>query len=70
MAIIERPAPNVIVPALPAGAPAITPTRTFGALKRPVASTGWKSWLFTVDHKKLGLMYGAVAMFFFYRGWS
>ena len=68
MAIIERPAPGIIVPALPAGAPAITPTRTFGALKRPVASTGWKSWLFTVDHKKLGLMYGATAMFFFIVG--
>ena len=68
MAIIERPAPGIIVPALPAGAPAITPTRTFGALKRPVASTGLKSWLFTVDHKKLGLMYGATAMFFFIVG--
>jgi cytochrome c oxidase subunit 1 len=33
-----------------------------------VATTGWKSWVFTVDHKKLGIMYGALAMFFFIVG--
>ena len=64
MAIIERPTP-VTEAALPAPA---TPTRTFGALRRPVATTGWKSWVFTVDHKKLGIMYGVVAMFFFIVG--
>ena len=64
MAIIERPAP-VGAPALPAPA---TPARAYGALRRPVATTGWKSWLFTVDHKKLGIMYGVVAMFFFIVG--
>ena len=68
MAIIERPTPVLDIPALPAAPPAITPSRTFGALKRPVASTGWKSWLFTVDHKKIGLMYGATALFFFIVG--
>ena len=69
MAIIERPAPGTITtPALLPGAAEITPSRTFGALKRPVASTGWKSWVFTVDHKKLGIMYGALAMFFFIVG--
>jgi cytochrome c oxidase subunit 1 len=31
-------------------------------------STGWRSWVFTVDHKKIGIMYGAVAMFFFIVG--
>ena len=30
--------------------------------------TGWKSWVFTIDHKKLGIMYGATAMFFFLVG--
>ena len=30
--------------------------------------TGWKSWLFTVDHKKIGIMYGAAAMSFFVVG--
>jgi cytochrome c oxidase subunit 1 len=36
--------------------------------KRPVESTGWRSWVFTVDHKKLGIMYGVVAMTFFVIG--
>lgn len=70
MAIIERPsiAPTRFVePA--AGPPAlVTPTAAMGVFKRPVSTTGWKSWVFTVDHKKLGIMYGAVAMFFFLVG--
>ncbi len=69
MAIIERPSP---VPATvgPGGAaPAlVTPSRALGVFRRPVATTGWKSWVFTVDHKKLGIMYGAVALFFFLVG--
>ena len=60
MAIIERPAPTV--PAV------VTPTSTYGVLKRPVSATGWRSWVFTVDHKKIGIMYGATAMFFFIVG--
>ena len=60
MAIIERPAPTV--PAI------VTPTTTYGLLKRPVSATGWRSWVFTVDHKKLGIMYGVTAMFFFIVG--
>ncbi|PHX93653.1 MAG: cytochrome c oxidase subunit I [Acidimicrobium sp.] len=60
MAIIERPAPTV--PAI------VTPTTTYGLLKRPVSATGWRSWVFTVDHKKLGIMYGATAMLFFIVG--
>ncbi len=35
-----------------------------GALVRPRTSTGLKGWLTTVDHKKIGIMYGAAAMFF------
>ena len=63
MAIIERPA-------IEGGsvAPTVTPTSAFGVLKRPTASTGWRSWVFTVDHKKIGIMYGVVAMFFFIVG--
>ncbi len=61
MALIERPAP--------AEAPAVaTPSSSFGVFRRPVESTGWKSWLFTIDHKKLGIMYGAAALFFFLVG--
>ena len=31
----------------------------------PTASTGWRSWVTTVDHKKIGIMYGATALVFF-----
>ncbi|MCU1361981.1 MAG: putative cytochrome c oxidase subunit I/subunit, partial [Ilumatobacteraceae bacterium] len=66
MAIIERPPTPAIVPT---GAPVlVTPHETYGVLRRPVNSTGWRSWLFTVDHKKLGLMYAVTAMFFFLVG--
>jgi cytochrome c oxidase subunit 1 len=66
MAIIERPSS---VPALAGGAPQfVTPSSSYGVFRRPVSSTGWRSWLFTVDHKKLGLMYGGAAMFFFLVG--
>jgi cytochrome c oxidase subunit 1 len=67
MAIIERPA----TPAIAGGAavPAtVTPQQTYGVLRRPVSTTGWRSWLFTVDHKKLGILYGVAAMFFFLVG--
>ena len=63
MALIERP--RTIETTETAVA---TPESTYGAFRRPVQSTGWKSWLFTIDHKKLGIMYGAVAMFFFLVG--
>ena len=36
-----------------------------GVFTRPKTTTGWKSWLTTVDHKKIGIMYGAAALFFF-----
>src|SRR5476651_1926535 len=66
MAIVERPS----VPAIAGGsAPTfVTPASAYGVFRRPVSTTGWRSWLFTVDHKKLGLMYGCSAMFFFLVG--
>src|SRR3954453_2673254 len=56
-----------------AGTTAVQPTfvsngSALGVFGRPVSSSGWKSWLFTVDHKKLGLMYSATALFFFLLG--
>jgi cytochrome c oxidase subunit 1 len=39
-----------------------------GVFARPTATTGWKSWFTTVDHKKVGIMYGAAALFFFLVG--
>ena len=65
MAIIERP--TTAISELQASAPAV-PSTALGALKRPVTTTGWRAWLFTVDHKKLGIMYSAAALFFFIVG--
>jgi len=61
MAIIERPGTST-TPVV------VTPQQTLGAVKRPVATKGWREWLFTVDHKKIGIMYGVVAMVFFIIG--
>ena len=33
-----------------------------------MSTTGWRAWAFTVDHKKLGVMYGVSAMAFFVIG--
>ncbi len=35
-----------------------------GVFSRPREVSGLKNWLTTVDHKKIGIMYGAAAMFF------
>jgi cytochrome c oxidase subunit 1 len=37
-------------------------------LWRPTAKTGLMSWLTTVDHKRIGFLYGAFALFFFLVG--
>ena len=64
MAIIEAPAPV----ALESGQPAARP---LGIFARPTsAQTGWKSWLTSVDHKRIGIMYGMASMFFFVIGGS
>jgi cytochrome c oxidase subunit I len=39
-----------------------------GVFRRPTTKTGWRSWLTTVDHKKVGIMYGASALFFLVLG--
>jgi cytochrome c oxidase subunit 1 len=64
MAIIEQPPRQLEL--APAGV--ATPRETLGVFRRPMMETGWKSWLFTVDHKKIGIMYGAAAMLFFVVG--
>ncbi|MGD9997726.1 MAG: cbb3-type cytochrome c oxidase subunit I, partial [Ilumatobacteraceae bacterium] len=66
MAIIERPVTPAVAPA--GGVAVVTPEQTYGVLRRPVSSTGWRSWVFTVDHKKLGIMYSVTALFFFVVG--
>jgi cytochrome c oxidase subunit I len=66
MAIVERPAPP---PAVAGGAQGVVvPSQALGIFRRPVAATGWRSWVFTVDHKKLGIMYSTMAFFFFLVG--
>jgi len=38
--------------------------------QRPTATTGWWSWATTVDHKRIGIMYGVTAIVFFVVGGS
>jgi cytochrome c oxidase subunit 1 len=49
--------------ALPAGEET-GPREPLGAFRRPTATAGWRSWLTTVDHKKIGILYGATALAF------
>ena len=42
--------------------------RPLGVLTRPQANGSWKDWVSTVDHKKIGIMYGVAAIFFFLVG--
>jgi cytochrome c oxidase subunit I len=63
MAIVERPtAPLELTTGV------TTTPRPLGSFTRPQSTTGWKSWLTTVDHKRIGIMYGGAAMFFFFLG--
>ncbi len=39
-----------------------------GVFARPKASHGWRSWISTVDHKKIGIMYGVASLFFLFVG--
>ena len=52
-----------------AGDEVASPSRPLGAFVRPDEhQKGWKSWLTTVDHKKIGIMYGIGSLFFFLIG--
>ena len=53
--------------ALPSGTDTGRPN-PLGAFARPTAATGWRSWVSTVDHKRIGIMYGASALIFFVIG--
>src|SRR6478736_3728792 len=64
MAIVEQPPRNLELPP----ASVVAPRQALGAFRRPTATTGWKSWIFTIDHKKIGMMYGFTAMAFFVVG--
>ena len=66
MAIAERPLSPILVRG--GGTTLVTPSTSLGVFRRPVSTTGWRSWVFTVDHKKLGIMYGVAAFVFFIVG--
>lgn len=63
MAIVERPIEDEAPKELEAAAPVRRPSE--GVFRRPTNTEGWKSWFTTVDHKRIGIMYGAAALFFF-----
>jgi cytochrome c oxidase subunit I len=48
----------------------VTPTPARGVLRRPRETTGFWSWFTTVDHKKIGILYGITAFLFFLLGGS
>ncbi|MFN0092950.1 MAG: cytochrome c oxidase subunit I [Acidimicrobiales bacterium] len=64
MALVEKPTEQLALPS-GAGVAALDP---LGVLARPKTKTGWRSWVSTVDHKKIGIMYGAFAFLFFLIG--
>jgi cytochrome c oxidase subunit 1 len=63
VAIVERSGSTALEPTK-----GVTPAAALGVFRRPVSSTGWRSWLFTVDHKRIGIMYGSAAIGFFLVG--
>ena len=40
------------------------PARRLRVLRRPQSTTGFWSWFTTIDHKKIGIMYGTNALAF------
>ena len=63
MAIAEIPQGPLALPG--GGDGKLRPADALGVFTRPRAEYGWKAWLTGVDHKKVGVMYGAAALFFF-----
>ena len=43
-------------------------SKPLGVYTRPKGGDGWRDWVTTVDHKKIGILYGAAALFFFLVG--
>jgi cytochrome c oxidase subunit 1 len=46
----------------------VSVTAPRGIIRRPMATTGFWSWFTTIDHKKIGIMYGVSAFVFFLIG--
>jgi cytochrome c oxidase subunit 1 len=66
MAIIEAPDSSAPL-ALPTGG-SVTPDQALGVFARPGQSKGWRSWVTSVDHKRVGVLYGMAALMFFVIG--
>ncbi len=60
MAIIEEQPPLELT----TGDTKVSTADPMGVFARPKASHGWRSWVNTVDHKKIGIMYGVASFFF------
>ncbi len=63
MAIIQEPPLE-----LEAGVESRIAERPLGVFTRPQGDNGWRDWLSTVDHKRIGILYGVSAMVFFVVG--
>ena len=42
--------------------------KPLGVFTRPTTTTGWRGWVTTVDHKRVGILYGVTGFFFFLVG--
>ncbi len=58
MAIVEAPQQ------VPVQEPQPPKSSPMGVFQRPTKTTGWRSWVTTIDHKKIGFMYGGASLFF------
>ena len=66
MAIIEAPDSSGPL-ALPSGG-TVTAHQALGVFARPGQPKGWRSWITSVDHKRVGVLYGGTALLFFVIG--
>lgn len=64
MAIVEETTEKELT----TGQPATSTVSPMGVFARPKPNTGWRSWITTVDHKKIGIMYGVASFIFFIVG--
>ena len=65
--VLDRPAAEGADPVPSPSAPA-NGASSVPLLKRPMAMEGFWSWITTVDHKRIGILYGVTSMVFFLLG--
>jgi cytochrome c oxidase subunit 1 len=64
--VLDRPSSEGADPTPTTGS--VNGTASVPLLKRPQAMHGFWSWITTVDHKRIGILYGVTAMIFFLLG--